>query len=374
LNNKESKICLVVPYFGTFKNYFQLWLDSVGVNSTIDFLLVTDQKLSEYQLPNNIHVKEMTFQEMQNRIHQKLGSWCQITYPYKLCDYKPAYGVLFEEELDGYDWFGFCDTDMIFGDIRHFLSEERLAATDKIGEGGMFVLLRNSEDGKHYFEKEYPTWGVNHKEAYSTSNVTQFDETDYMNRVFDLTHEKPHDLLYDEIGDTRPKTFDFRSVKAIFLEKELYRYQDGKLYRMGERGYVKEVMWVHFLAREMLITRELDPKNYWMVPNGFVTSYQEDFFEAYQPTREEIERYQERYRQIVSNKWIKRIKNGWFQRRIRYTFRKTRSNLLTNRSSAYNGTAQHSTAQHSTAQHSTRKNRDYCSFYRWENFRTQTVL
>ena len=44
-----------------------------------------------------------------------------LDHPYKLCDYKPAYGYIFPEYTKGYDYWGHCDmTDCIFGNLRKF--------------------------------------------------------------------------------------------------------------------------------------------------------------------------------------------------------------------------------------------------------------
>ena len=49
-----------------------------------------------------------------------------LNEPYDLCDFKVAYGEIFQEYLEPYDFWGFCDCDLIYGDIRHFLTEELL--------------------------------------------------------------------------------------------------------------------------------------------------------------------------------------------------------------------------------------------------------
>ena len=36
---------------------------------------------------------------------------------YKLCGCKPFYGVIHKEELRGYDYWGFGDIDLIYGDL-----------------------------------------------------------------------------------------------------------------------------------------------------------------------------------------------------------------------------------------------------------------
>src|SRR5947207_1808436 len=33
------------------------------------------------------------------------------------CDFRPVYGDLFLDRYDGYDWWGWCDLDMLFGDL-----------------------------------------------------------------------------------------------------------------------------------------------------------------------------------------------------------------------------------------------------------------
>ena len=38
--------------------------------------------------------------------------------PYKLCDFKPAYGFIFGEYLKEYDYWGHCDIDIVWGDLR----------------------------------------------------------------------------------------------------------------------------------------------------------------------------------------------------------------------------------------------------------------
>ena len=51
--------------------------------------------------------------------------------PYKLCDYKPAYGEIFAPELSGYDFWGYGDMDLVFGDLRAYFTEDKLRKYDK---------------------------------------------------------------------------------------------------------------------------------------------------------------------------------------------------------------------------------------------------
>ena len=44
------KIVMILPYFGKLPNYFDLWLQSAEKNSTIDWLIYTDD-FTAYNYP-----------------------------------------------------------------------------------------------------------------------------------------------------------------------------------------------------------------------------------------------------------------------------------------------------------------------------------
>ena len=70
-----------------------------------------------------------------------------LDHPYKLCDYKPAYGYIFAEYAHGYDYWGHCDmTDCIFGNLRKFLSDDFLSGADKFMFLGHMTLYRNTDE------------------------------------------------------------------------------------------------------------------------------------------------------------------------------------------------------------------------------------
>ena len=52
---------LVIPYFGKFNEYFNLWLDSCEYNEDINWLIVTDNIIDNK--PDNVKVINQTFDE-----------------------------------------------------------------------------------------------------------------------------------------------------------------------------------------------------------------------------------------------------------------------------------------------------------------------
>ena len=63
---------------------------------------------------------------------EKLGLPISFDSAYKLCDFKPTFGTIFAEYLNEYDFWGNADIDLIYGNIRRFLTEELLSEYDVI--------------------------------------------------------------------------------------------------------------------------------------------------------------------------------------------------------------------------------------------------
>lgn len=67
----KKKICFIIPYFGNFKNYFQLFLNSCRLNSDINWLIITDNK-DEYDYPKNVKRIELGFNDLRKRSKRNL--------------------------------------------------------------------------------------------------------------------------------------------------------------------------------------------------------------------------------------------------------------------------------------------------------------
>ena len=80
------------------------------------------------------------------RIQSHFDFEISLERPYKLCDFRPAFGEIFADELAGYDFWGHSDLDVIFGRIRDHLPAAAFEA-DKILFNGNFSLYRNSRRG-----------------------------------------------------------------------------------------------------------------------------------------------------------------------------------------------------------------------------------
>ena len=116
-----KSIVLINCYFGRFPNYFNLFLDSCRKNSTLNFLFFTDNLVQDP--PENVSVINTSFDDLKEMFKGKFDFKIILDAPYKLCDYKPAYGYIFEEQIPNYMFWGHCDIDTLMGDLNSFISD-----------------------------------------------------------------------------------------------------------------------------------------------------------------------------------------------------------------------------------------------------------
>lgn len=137
----DLKKIMITPYFGELPE----WMDRFEPPNGYDWLLDTD------------------LDKFKDRVKAKLG----IEYPGvwgspKIWDYRCALGLLYEDEIKNFDFWGTMDFDMVFGDVNHFIPDSELARLD-IYSGhneyvcGCFSLYRNSPKVNNLF-KQSPIW------------------------------------------------------------------------------------------------------------------------------------------------------------------------------------------------------------------------
>ncbi len=146
----HKKIAILTCWYGPYPWYFFYFIHSCSFNTSIDFYIITDNKQIVSDKPDNVKIIFKTLEEINATASEKLGFQVNIDYPYKLCDFKPAYGFLFPEIIKGYDFWGHADLDVLYGDIRGFMTEDILDTYDVISSRhdyvtGSFCLFRNEE-------------------------------------------------------------------------------------------------------------------------------------------------------------------------------------------------------------------------------------
>lgn len=152
-----KKIALINVFLGDIPWYFDYFVKSCSQNPTVDFYVFCDFQYKK-STPPNLELLKLTLEEFNLLSSSKLGFEISVQNAYKLCDFKPAYGVIFSEYLGNYDFWGICDIDIILGQIREFMTDRVLSDYDVISvrhdfPTGYFMLFRNEENINHLFKR-----------------------------------------------------------------------------------------------------------------------------------------------------------------------------------------------------------------------------
>jgi ribosomal protein S17E len=153
-----SKIAVVITFFGKFPAYMDYFIETCTYNKNLDFIFFTDD--TSYASSSFLNVKfiSLTLGEFNTLASKKIGTQVTLKKGYKLCDLRPMYGVVYEDYLSGYDFWGYCDTDIVFGDTSKILTDDLLANYDIISShsqymSGPFSLYRNIPEANNLFKQ-----------------------------------------------------------------------------------------------------------------------------------------------------------------------------------------------------------------------------
>lgn len=268
-----TKKLLILPYFGNLPLFFSFFLESVKANRYFDLILFTDQNISS-SAPN-LQIVQMSWGEMQRLIKHKLAEDIYIERPYKLIDYKPAYGHIFSEYIRGYDYWGHCDCDLIFGNLL-LLEPYFEKGYERIGEYGHLIFYKNTEIVNQYFRMltspNAPSWD----EVSHSTKFYCYDEHAGMNLLCEANNIFcTHPRLFDDILFYRRNFYSRRKLGEGLDNPRIpiyFEYDHGRLfrhYRLNNSWEKDESLYVHFQKRKMLVETD-DRQHYLMIPNRFI--------------------------------------------------------------------------------------------------------
>lgn len=278
-----KKIVFICPYIGVIpKKQMILFLKACEKNPSVNWIILTDDK-ENYNYPKNVKVIYTTLEKLKNKFQKMFDFKICLDSPYKLCDFKPTYGYVFQDLIKDYDYWGHCDlTDSIFGNIEHTLNKIIEKDYDKIGFLGHLTLYKNT---KQVNERIFLNSNSNKalKEILGVSNNLAFDETNkysinyiYLDNGYKI---KRIDELYADIS-TRSSSFrvsswsDKLEWKGLLAKRYIFEWDNGNLYKIYlHNGKImkKEILYVHYQKRKMYIDIDVDNgDHYFIVPNRFI--------------------------------------------------------------------------------------------------------
>lgn len=196
---------LIMPFFGRLPE----WWEKFEVPKGYDFILDTD------------------LEGFKKRVKDKL----RIDYPGewgdpKVWDYRCALGLLYEDEIKGFDYWGHTDPDCVFGDVDKWVTDRFLHglaihSNHHSYVNGCWSLYHNVPSVNHLFQ-QYPFWAER------------------------MMHRRPNGWVENEFSRTleqsgMPYAYTFWQGWPYTATPNLYKDEQGRLYQDGE-----EICMFHF--------------------------------------------------------------------------------------------------------------------------------
>ncbi|HEY5892234.1 MAG TPA: DUF6625 family protein [Chthoniobacterales bacterium] len=156
MTSPDHKIALFTAWFGGWKGWINLHLETCARNPGVTWFFLHDQPSLPANRPPNVRFVRTSLADIALRYERLTGRPIRLAVPYKACDLKPLFGPLFPELLAGYSWWGYCDNDLLCGDIGRFVTAGDLSHYDVITSHvctiiGQFTIFRGLDLPRRLF-------------------------------------------------------------------------------------------------------------------------------------------------------------------------------------------------------------------------------
>ena len=264
------RIVFIITYMGKFPWYFPYFLHSCRYNPTVDFLIFTDNDDPNLDLPVNVKIIPYSLEQFKADAAKALEFEVVAESGYKLCDFKPTYGAIFADYIRDYDFWGYCDIDIIFGNIRSFMTDELLNEYDVISARhdyltGCFALYRNQPYFRELFKQS-----KGYRKVYTRSRYVSFDETSFaFEEYIKGMHYSQVETEIESMTHVVKRLHDKGKLKAYFEFQIVEGLAGNMLWKQGMLIYREqfEAMLYHLARYKYKYSEPLDL--YRKIPDKF---------------------------------------------------------------------------------------------------------
>lgn len=251
-----KKIAILYPYFGSLPEWFPLFFETLKMNASITFIFYSDCDFAKFQAPN-VKVKNLSFNEYITFVNSKIEFNFNPHNAYKICDLRPLFGKIHNEDFKGFDFYGYGDVDLIFGNIRHFYTKEILHSYDVLSThndrlSGHFCLFKNTRQNKEMYK-----YIGGYNEKLKAKEHIGVDEELFFNAYKRYIKDHKHSIITKIFNYGMPKLYlqeqfstPFSSIPWIdgtinSNQPDEWYYKNGEI--TNNRDGDRKFMYLHFM-------------------------------------------------------------------------------------------------------------------------------
>jgi hypothetical protein len=268
----RPRVAIVNTFFGSPPPWLPAFFRSCQTNADVQWLIYAD---FDAPAPPNVSIRRTDLREFNARASAVLGTTITIdpARVRKICDFKPLYGLMFADDLREFDWWAYSDLDVIWGDVRRFVTDDLLNTQIVVSPrqrklGGHGTFWRNTEANNRTFEI------VPDVIAHLTdSHYVRVDENILTNCL--------RELIAKSSFKARPKIYweQEMTITAQYQKDLLAGDRDWRMTWRDGRAYDaegREVMYLHF-HKLVSCLQSIDfgfgdlPTQFALTPNGIVS-------------------------------------------------------------------------------------------------------
>lgn len=332
----KYRIAVIATWFGSLPAYFQAWLHSAERNPDIDFLLFFDQNVESKA--SNIHLIRTSLEAEVKRAADKLNENITIDNANKFCDMRHMFGLIYGDYLQEYDFWAYCDIDLVFGNIRDFVTDKVLECYDRIYNWGHFSIYRNVDRINHLFDGPN---GIYTRDEIFRGTIKLNSEEHFGNNII---CEKAGIPWYqeDDFADFWPFYSDMRlwGDNNKNYTHQVFYWDDGHVCQAyisadGSVG-IREYVYLHWQKRKPVPDGDfLSDDSFFITSKRLIKKEKgipaKDLIIELCPERSETDREKEK-RAYIRTKLLTFVKAPWAQKRIwmrqKMTLMRTKGYLL----------------------------------------------
>jgi len=308
----SKRINLILIYIGKLPIYFDLFLRSCVKNENIQWTLLTTEPVA-HPLPENVRRLAFSLEDFERRVVDRLQIKPDIRWPYKLCDFRPAYGVLYPELVEGSDFWGFCDADVIFGDLRKFFPDSMFENQVKVQMRGALSFFKNDEIGNRLFTLPHPV--IDYRKVFSNPKYCGLDEWEGIYKL--MKYNGINFAMSNDLAEISYWRKELMLSHRKNYSRQLFSWENGSVLRAAcdDAGntIIDEYAYIHLQKRSIKNVSVLNSSDFAFLPGEIVTltrgrrglaaKSQRDLFWEMKFQVERISRYLRSLRTVDRSYW-----------------------------------------------------------------------